>query len=60
MLCEVCKIKEAKIHKMARGVPISEKKIRPKRFCEECFELVTQKIGPGLPIKRPVLDRRKL
>jgi hypothetical protein len=61
MLCDICKVREAKVHKTVRGTPIFGKKPpRPKHFCEECFELVSQKIGPGLPVKKPEYQPRKI
>ena len=51
MLCDICKVKKA-VHKMKRGV-------FPGHFCEECFELVTQKISAGKPVKKPIVHPHK-
>jgi hypothetical protein len=58
MLCDLCKVKEA-VHKMKRGMLGPGKKEYPGHFCDDCYELVSQKIGPGLPVKKPVVHPRK-
>jgi len=60
MLCDVCKVREAKVHEMKRGTVISGKKVYPSHFCEECFGLVTQKIGAGAPVKKPMVHPPKI
>jgi hypothetical protein len=60
MLCDVCKVRETKVHEMKRGTVISGKKVYPRHFCEECFELVTKKIGAGPPVKKPMVHPQKI
>ena len=60
MLCDICKVREATVHKIKRETLISRKKAHLRHFCDECFELVAQKIGPGLPVKKPDYQPRKI
>jgi hypothetical protein len=44
---------------MKPGALVTGKKVHLTHFCDECFELVTQKISAGLPVKMPIVHPQK-